>query len=160
MPFFKNEAWTHVRLHPINTIKPRKKPVNHPFKQPRLNNYMTNCTVLKFIQHFKMLESKCYFIDTNSRRKTCNELYKYIKKKIVLLIKCIVISSKVYFKISIFGFGVSPSVSILHKGKVSQSSPKIIIKIRTVTHSFHECHWSVKLTPLVESVFPSGCSNS
>ncbi len=22
-----------ARLHPINTIKPRKKPVNHPFKE-------------------------------------------------------------------------------------------------------------------------------
>ncbi len=32
--FFKNEALTHVRLHPTNTIKPRKKTekktVNHP----------------------------------------------------------------------------------------------------------------------------------
>ncbi len=27
---FLNKALTHVRLHPINTIKPRKKP--HPFK--------------------------------------------------------------------------------------------------------------------------------
>ncbi len=34
--FFLNEALTHVRLHPINTIKPRKKKkkkkVTHPFK--------------------------------------------------------------------------------------------------------------------------------
>ncbi len=28
----KKQAWTHARLHPINTIKPRKKTVNHPFK--------------------------------------------------------------------------------------------------------------------------------
>ncbi len=33
MCFLKNEAWTHVRLHLINAIKPRKKKtVNHPFK--------------------------------------------------------------------------------------------------------------------------------
>ncbi len=31
MRFLKKQAWTHARLHPINTIKPRKKPVNHPF---------------------------------------------------------------------------------------------------------------------------------
>ncbi len=31
--FFLNEALTHVRLYPINTIKPRKKTVNHPFKK-------------------------------------------------------------------------------------------------------------------------------
>ncbi len=33
MRFKKKQAWTHARLHPINTIKPRKKTVNHPFKQ-------------------------------------------------------------------------------------------------------------------------------
>ncbi len=27
----KKQAWTHARLHPINTIKPRKKTVNHLF---------------------------------------------------------------------------------------------------------------------------------
>ncbi len=30
--FFFYEVLTHVRLHPINTIKPRKKTVNHPFR--------------------------------------------------------------------------------------------------------------------------------
>ncbi len=30
MRFLKNKAWTHVRLHPINTIKPRKKQSTTP----------------------------------------------------------------------------------------------------------------------------------
>ncbi len=30
MRFFKSEALTHVRLHPINTIKPRKKQSTTP----------------------------------------------------------------------------------------------------------------------------------
>ncbi len=29
--FSKYEVLTHVSLHPINTIKPRKTAVNHPF---------------------------------------------------------------------------------------------------------------------------------
>ncbi len=31
--FFLNEALTHVRLHPINTIKPRKKQSTTPLKK-------------------------------------------------------------------------------------------------------------------------------
>ncbi len=33
MRFKKKQVWTHARLHPINTIKPRKKTVNHPFNK-------------------------------------------------------------------------------------------------------------------------------
>uniref|UniRef100_A0A673KP75 E3 ubiquitin-protein ligase UBR4 n=1 Tax=Sinocyclocheilus rhinocerous TaxID=307959 RepID=A0A673KP75_9TELE len=51
MCFFKNEALTHVRLHPINTIKPRKNPVNHPFKDQSLK---TNISIL-------ILNTGCYF---------------------------------------------------------------------------------------------------
>ncbi len=49
MHFLTNEALIHVRLHPINTIKPRKKTVNHPFKQDKtkqaahIDSHFTSC---------------------------------------------------------------------------------------------------------------------
>ncbi len=70
MRFLKNEAWTHVRLHPINTIKPRKEPVNHPFKlcsnkcvghyreRTKINYYLKQD--IKGLIHPKMKITPCF----------------------------------------------------------------------------------------------------
>ncbi len=46
-------ALTHVRLHPINTVKPRKKAVNHLFKIE--NSYFKLFLNVKKILHIMQL---------------------------------------------------------------------------------------------------------
>ncbi len=56
MRFLKKQAWTHARLHPINTIKPRKKTVNHPFN---IFVWIVGLLNIGYLSHFKRNNIMC-----------------------------------------------------------------------------------------------------